>query len=338
MNDDDLQRRIRDLDHGREPRPAFLDQLHDELAMELGLASRRVSVPRQPVTGVPVATDLRPARRHPVRLLLAAALLLSSSVAVALVAGRLLSPTPDLLGVIRGRGEIRAGVSSAYPQALSRAGGPAGFDVDLVTQVAAAVAVNPQLIVLPADQLVGDLGTLDLAVVPASALDIGPTQVVTSVPVVEWPVEVVVAADAPWSTLDELRDARLCVVAGSAGARWAVGQETGATVLAAAPRVAGIVPLETDTACLDLVNAGQVDALVTDALGPADLTTRPHLRALGAPVLRVPRVVAIAAAGPDPGALRATVDAAIERMRADGTLRDLSLRRFGVDLTPTSRP
>lgn len=339
MTDELLTRRLRDLEGDAVARPAFLDELHDELAAELGLPTRRVRGPVRLARPAPGTTDARRSRTHvrTLRLLLAATLLLAGSIA-AIVGAQLLTPRPDLLATIRSARHVRVGVSSAYPQVLPAGGGASGFDVDVADSVATEIDSAPQLIVLPPEELVADPGAWDLAVVPLTDLATNPVPAVASHPVLAWPVQVLVPASAAAATLEDLRDTRLCVVLGSVGARWAEGRETGVTPAAVVPSVASILPLASDTACVDALDAGRVDALVTDTLGPADLAMRPRLRPLGSPVLEVPRVLAIAADGPDPATLRSAVDAAIDRLRANGTLHDLSLRRLGVDLTSTSQP
>ena len=93
-----------------------------------------------------------------------------------------------------------------------------------------------------------------------------------------------------------------------------------------------MVTRSSDTECLAALAEGEVAALVTARMGPADLAARPALLALGGPPSE-PRVV-IAALASQPGSLLAEVDAALGDMLADGILSQFSRNRFGgYDLT-----
>ena len=86
-----------------------------------------------------------------------------------------------------------------------------------------------------------------------------------------------------------------------------------------------------ETTCVDRVESGEVDAMVTSTLLPSDFATSGRLVPIGSePVAVEPRVIAVPAI---PGAppLRDALDDAIADLRADGTLADLARARFGTD-------
>ena len=94
----------------------------------------------------------------------------------------------------------------------------------------------------------------------------------------------------------------------------------------------GAVPIvaASDDDCLAKVASGEADAAVSAALAPADLEARPAIRPIGPPILREERRVVVVR-GPGSAALISAVDEAIAEMHADGSLADISRRRFGGD-------
>jgi ABC-type amino acid transport substrate-binding protein len=97
-----------------------------------------------------------------------------------------------------------------------------------------------------------------------------------------------------------------------------------------------VIPVErpSDADCLELVESGDVSAAVTATLSPADLAARPTLRQVGEPVLVEQRGF-VAPRGSGSAELIEEVDRLLLEMRSDGTIAELSRRRFGgTDLTP----
>lgn len=102
----------------------------------------------------------------------------------------------------------------------------------------------------------------------------------------------------------------------------------------APPQNTLVTRLATDVACLDDLLAGRSLAMVTASLSDADLTVRGGVRSLGSPALTEQRSVLARSGATDPARLLAEIDRTMLAMRTDGTLSDLSRRRFGgADLT-----
>jgi hypothetical protein len=78
---------------------------------------------------------------------------------------------------------------------------------------------------------------------------------------------------------------------------------------------------------------GTIDACLVVDLLPADLAARPQLRALDGPAPVDIRGIVLPRSGPDAASLADELQRVIGDLREAGTLRELSLRRFGSDVT-----
>jgi polar amino acid transport system substrate-binding protein len=340
MTEDRIGTHLRALEQDATPDRAFLDRVHDELAHELGLATRRAPAPA-PSTGGKVAPSVRGRRRRlGARDLLLAAALAAGAGAAMLVGSMLLDRDvgPDLLDAVRLNEALRVGVAAGYPQAQAPNGAWGGFDVDLAELLAERLGVRAEVVVSSEQDLVSRSGAWDVAIPSLLRGDpVGEGFARTSV-VHWWPVHLLVRADSVVQHVDELVGHRVCVVAGSAGAAWlALRPDAPGTTLVEPPEVGSITAAD-DAGCRALLADGRVDAFVTAATGPADLVVHPDARALGGPVALVPMAPFVSTSGADPASLIARMDAAIAALREDGTLLDLSRRRFGADLVTPPIP
>ena len=324
------------------PDPRYLDRLHDQLAEELGMPTRRVA--GRAASRTPDARVV-PRRQggSRTRVLLLAATLVMAGAAAAVVGARLdrqPDDRMDLLTIVHDSNRLRIGIVAGYPQAQSPDGAWGGFDVDVASLLAEQLAVSGELVVSTGPDLEArpdgwDVAFPSLVTGPPDALRFrAPT------PVFYWPVHVLVTRDDPAARVADVAGRRVCAVAGSAGAAWLGGESdvTSATPIVGRPDAVAIVPAADDAACLALLTAGEVDALVTSTIGPADLVVRPTVRAISGPIMTLPMAPIVSSAGPDPAALLDALDAQIERARSDGTLLDLSRRRFGADLITLPTP
>ena len=262
-------------------------------------------------------------------LLLAA--LLANAAAIGALVERLLQPV-SLLDDARSSGLLRIAVSPDAPQIQTPARGIDGFDIDVAHALADRLGVPSELKITTAAEMLAAPGNgwqvalPGVGVDPATATDLLVTQAYY-----RWPVYLVAAADAP-SAAGLRPGASVCVVAGSPGEAWANGAASGATLEVRTQASATSVVIAPDeTTCVDRVESGEVDALVTSTLLPSDFETSGRLVPIGSePVAFEPRVIAVPAI---PGAppLRDALDDAIADLRADGTLADLARARFGTD-------
>jgi ABC-type amino acid transport substrate-binding protein len=316
------------------PDPAFLDQMYEDLAGELGFRPVGTSVARR--------SRIRTVRRLA---LLAAVVALSLAViGGALIVGALLDRqrdsqlTQNPLDRIQAAGVLRVALRPDFPQVTVDGRFQGGFDADVATALAEHLGVRPALQPMNLDTLPGLAAGADwdLALPGRSLTAPELAQFEASVPYYEWPVLAVVASSSPAASLANLTGQRVCVVAGSAGADWIGGRPSASATRLSASPPASVIPVErpSDADCLELVESGDVSAGITARLSPADLATRPTIRQLGEPVLVEQRRVVIPR-GPGSTELIEEVDRRLMEMRNDGTIAELSRRRFGgTDLSP----
>jgi len=129
---------------------------------------------------------------------------------------------------------------------------------------------------------------------------------------------------------------RTVAVGGSAGADWLAGRSTVQAAGSVASPPASVITVErtSDGDCLESLASGDTSATITATLSPADFAARPSIRQLGEPVFLEQRRV-VSAGGSGSAALIAEVDRLLLDMRSDGTIGELSSRRFGgTDLSP----
>jgi polar amino acid transport system substrate-binding protein len=252
------------------------------------------------------------------------------------------SPTgrSDLLDQVRSSGALRMAIRPDFPQASIL--GLEGFDVDVATELARRLSLGAYPVqVAVADMLAGASGDpWDLAFPSAVVTAAAASRFAASTPYYYWPTYLVVPKVSGASSPADLGGATFCTVGGSSGAGWLSGALDPGSGASASPPAGPTVRTEaTDWACLDALAAGDVEAVVTAALSDSDLAARPSLRTVGGPILVEPRAIVAARTGLDPSALLSVVDNALGAMRSDGTLADLSRKRFGGrDLTTPPSP
>jgi polar amino acid transport system substrate-binding protein len=261
-------------------------------------------------------------------LLAAAGLLLAGAAAAAVGAWLAREREPDLLTRVREAGVAWMAIRPDHPQVLASAGLD-GFDIDVALELARRLGLRADIQPVPAsDMLAPDTNsTLDLLFPSVETSAIDPARFARSVPYYWWPHYLVVSAASGRSGLNDLAGQAICAVGGDVGESWLRGQGGRIPIDGSV-----VVTRASDAECLTALADGEVDAVVTARMGPADLAARPTLAVLPGPPSE-PRVV-VAALTSQPGSLLAEVDAALGDMLADGTLAQLSKNRFGgYDLT-----
>ncbi len=249
--------------------------------------------------------------------------------------------SPDLLTQVRAAGRIRTAVRTDFPQASVR-GSLGGFDVDVANELSRRLGLSPELVALqPSDMFANrPLQTWDIALPSTANLDPAALPLLTSDPYYYWPVYVLVPAGAHVASLSGLDGRPICTVAGSSGEAWLDRRSAPSTFDGAAspPAPTQVARLTSDAACLADVVAGRSAAMITSALSAADVAARSEVQQLGGAVFTERRTI-VARGVPDPAALLSGINRALSALRADGTLTDLSRRRFGgADLTSPTAP
>jgi len=318
------------------PDPAFLDRLYEDLVGELGF--REGGGAAVPPSGWPAR---RADRARVERRLLLVAALVGVAIAViggALIAGAFIERQRQLeqqpLDRVRDAGVMRIAVRSGYPQVVIDGALQGGFDVDVAGVLASRLGVQPAVQATLGDGPIAGVGTGSWdAALPSRSLTTTETATLeVSRPYYLWPIQLYAADSDPARSAADLAGATICVVRGSVGAIWLDG---GTDIQTAGPeeaRPVGAIPMlaASDDDCLARVASGEADAGVSAALAPVDLEARPAVRAIGPPILHEQRGVVVER-GAGSAAMISAIDAAIFEMQADGSLADISRRRFGGD-------
>ena len=211
MDDQRLIVRLRAVEGTGDPRPAFVEDLHAELAGRLGLQSGAVALPRP--------------RRSPVsRLLLLAA---TVALLLALAAGGLLIGSAlhlvrlpvTVLETVHDDGAIRIAVRPDAPQVMKASGGVDGFDVEFARYVAARLAVDAHLVPTTIDAMLGARGDWQLGL-PSQALsqaEAEAEQFSVTDAYYAWPIYLVALRSSDATFDDAVSAGALCAAEGSLG-------------------------------------------------------------------------------------------------------------------------
>ncbi|MFN8520793.1 MAG: PASTA domain-containing protein [Chloroflexota bacterium] len=254
------------------------------------------------------------------------------------------TPTGDLLERIQAAGRIVVNIdpSDAPWTRVSDDGTAHGFDVDIANRLADSLGVDIAFTTYPLEQVVTGTwdGRFDIAMQHLAITDARRSVLDFSAPYAFDPTVVVVPAGSSLTSVDELAGARICAARGSLTDEWLSGTLplTDLPLPAATPPDAmDWVRSTTDSACLAWLQDGSED--VAAGLVGADDAARAIARGdalavLGDPQYYAPIGIAFDRSGADPTSLEAAVGAALEALRADGTLTARSEARFeGLDLT-----
>ncbi len=226
---------------------------------------------------------------------------------------------------IQATGQWRIGMDPSFPpfQDLDAAGQPVGFDVDLARAIAARWGVEAQINGLGFDGLVDAVhaGRIDSAI---SALPYQPErteEVAFSAPYFEAGLVLVTpAGSAAVASVDDLAGRRLAVEWGSEG-------DVQARALRRRFPDLILLPGDTPQAALLAVAEGQADAALVDHVSALQFTVSdPRLAISPQVVVPDPYVIVLPRRAP---VLQEQVAAALQALRADGTLDALTAHWFG---------
>lgn len=262
--------------------------------------------------------------------------LAAASVAVALVMVTFIrqpAPPPvaaDILGDIRAAGLLRVAVTNRNPQVLMPTGGYSGFDIDVAGALGDQLGVPAHADVVDPTAITDEdwAGRWDLALDSAVATDGPRGDLLAGRGYYTRAGSVVVAAGSDIATLSQLGGRRVCVVEDGLAARWMNGSlRLSGGIMAPVPRPSELVHEQNIDGCIESLTQGIIDAAVVDWVleGPSS----PELRTL--PDVPFAGVASPLVDGSRSGASDFVdeLDRAVEELRANGTLRQLSERRFG---------
>jgi polar amino acid transport system substrate-binding protein len=251
------------------------------------------------------------------------------------------SSTPStLLDKVTKAGTIVMSTDPQYPpqSSVKSDGTYEGFDIDVGTEIAKRLGLkisfyNPDWNLITAGSWGGrwDFSVGSMTITPEREKVLA-----FSKPYYYTPVQMAASAASGITTIDGLAGKVICAGEATTYYYWITGSEGRPSVDATPPPGSTATTLSTDRLCAEAWKAGRkdfqgwlsssttVDQAVKDGLPLVKVGESPYLEPLG---------VAFDKGGPDPATMVAKVNTALDAMRADGTLKTMSEKWFGSDLT-----
>ncbi len=252
-----------------------------------------------------------------------------------------------LLGSIEERGTIRVSTDPNYePQSFLDANGEfVGFDVDVAREIGRRLGVEVEFVTPDWDVITAgnwggqwdmSVGSMTVTTARQEILDFAD-------PAYYYTPAQLAAADG--SGIDEIADLEgqpVCVGVSTTYETWLAGDEAAlglpaASVYSQPPAGISIVPLSTDSECPQAIQAGRPEFqafLTSNTVVEAAIAGGVAVHRVGPPVFSENLAVAFDKNSElSNDTLVTTVSEAIQAMHDDGTLRELSLKWFGSDLT-----
>ena len=251
--------------------------------------------------------------------------------------------TPDdLLSKVKAAGKIVMSTDPEYPpqSALTTDGGYEGFDIDVGTEIAKRLGVDIAFETPSWDAITAGSwsGRWDFSVGSMTITSDREKVIAFSNPYYYTPAQMAVLPDSGITSLDGLAGKVVCVGSATTYQEWLdgtldFGTESPQTT---PPEGSTATTLDTDRKCAESWGAGRRDfdgwlSSATTVQGAIDAGL--PVMAIGDPVFNEPLAVAFDKGGADPTSIVAEVNTILDAMRSDGTLKSLSEKWFGEDLT-----
>ena len=247
-----------------------------------------------------------------------------------------------LLDKVMTAGKIIMSTDPQYPpqSELTAEGNYEGFDIDVGTEIAKRLGVEiafetPSWDVITAGSWAGrwdfSVGSMTITSPRQEVLDF-------SDPYYYTPAQMAARTDSGITTLDGLAGKVVCVGAATTYLDWLNGTLDFGTESPQTTPPEGVTAttLDTDRLCAEAWRAGRTDFdgwLSSSTTVQAAIDDGLPVVAVGDPVYFEPLAVAFDKGGPDPSDLATRVNAILAEMREDGTLKAMSEKWFGLDLT-----
>jgi len=247
-----------------------------------------------------------------------------------------------LLDKVMTAGKIIMSTDPQYPpqSELTAEGNYEGFDIDVGTEIAKRLGVEiafetPSWDVITAGSWAGrwdfSVGSMTITSPRQEVLDF-------SDPYYYTPAQMAARTDSGITTLEGLAGKVVCVGAATTYLDWLNGTLDFGTESPQTTPPEGVTAttLDTDRLCAEAWRAGRTDFdgwLSSSTTVQSAIDDGLPVVAVGDPVYFEPLAVAFDKGGPDPSDLVTRVNAILAEMREDGTLKAMSEKWFGLDLT-----
>jgi len=250
--------------------------------------------------------------------------------------------TNDLLAKVKAADKIVMSTDPEYPPQSSLAddGSYEGFDIDVGTEIAKRLGVEIAFETPSWEAITAGSwsGRWDFSVGSMTITTDREKVIAFTSPYYYTPAQLAVLPDSGITSLDGLAGKVICVGEGTTYLQWLDGTlDFGtATPQTKPPAGATATTLKSDRNCAESWQAGRRDfdgwlSSITTVQGAID-EGLPVMK-LGDPVYNEPLAVAFDKGGPSPTTMVTEVNKILDAMRSDGTLKSLSEKWFGEDLT-----
>jgi len=248
----------------------------------------------------------------------------------------------SMLGKVLAAKKIVMSTDPQYPpqSALKPDGTYEGFDIDVGTEIAKRLGVALEFTTPTWDTITAGSwgGRWDMSVGSMTITTPREKVLAFSKPYYYTPAQMAASKASGITTLDGLAGKTICAGAATTYYDWLTGAlDLGTyTPKAGPPAGSKATTLDTDRLCAETMKAGRTDFegwLSSSTTVDQAIKDGLPLIAVGDPVYYEPLGVAFDKSGPDPTSMVAKVNEALDGMRADGTLKALSEKWFGLDLT-----
>lgn len=246
-----------------------------------------------------------------------------------------------LLDKVLTAGAITMSTDPEYPpqSSLKADGTYEGFDIDIGTEIATRLGVEIQYETPGWDAITAGNwnGRWDFSVGSMTITTDREKVIAFTEPYYYTPAQMAVPADSTITSVAELAGQRVCVGSSTTYQQWIEGTlDFGTKTPDAAPAGIEVVALPTDRNCAESWESGRSDFeawLTSSTTVQGAVDDGLAVKAIGDAVFAEPLAVAFDRSGPDPSDMVTRVNAILEEMRADGTLKTLSEKWFDLDLT-----
>lgn len=246
-----------------------------------------------------------------------------------------------LLEQVLNEGTITMSTDPEYPpqSSLKADGTYEGFDIDVGTEIAKRLGVEIAFETPGWDAITAGNwnGRWDFSVGSMTITTDREKVIAFTEPYYYTPAQMAVPADSTITSVADLAGKKVCVGSSTTYQQWIEGTlDFGTKTPDAAPAGIEVVALPTDRNCAESWQAGRSDFdawLTSSTTVQGAIDEGIEIKPLGDPVFAEPLAVAFDRAGPDPSDMVTRVDAILEEMRTDGTLKSLSEKWFSTDLT-----
>jgi polar amino acid transport system substrate-binding protein len=248
----------------------------------------------------------------------------------------------DLLATIQDEGTIQVSTDPNYePQSfLDDSGELIGFDIDVAKEIAERLGVEVEFVTPTFDlvQAGGWNGQWDLSVGSITITEPRLEVLDFSPPYYYTPAQFAATEASGITSIEDFAGTRVCVAAATTYLDWINGDLVlgDGSELAPVPEDIEPVVLETDALCAEAIEAGRDDFegwISSSTTVAAAIESGVAIVEVGDPIFYEPLAAATDSSGPDNEAFMAELDSIVNAMHEDGTLTELSLEWYGIDIT-----